>query len=160
MSRSELQRKLKTKYPDEEGYILKILDEMERVELLNDKRYTEQLINHLTQRPIGRMKIMMEFRKRGLDEELMEELIERQKPPKKITYQGVIYSLEKESPGYFHNIAKGDNWEEFRSWDFEDAKGEHLLCIEQWDEKEFEASVGKRVQEFEISNILPAEDKK
>ena len=75
MSRSELQRKLKTKYPDEEGYVLKILDEMERVELLNDKRYTEQLINHLTQRPIGRMKIMMEFRKRGLDEELMEPLL-------------------------------------------------------------------------------------
>ena len=75
MSRSDLQRKLKTKYPDEEGHILKILDEMERVELLNDKRYTEQLINHLTQRPIGRLKIMVEFRKRGLDEDMMEPLL-------------------------------------------------------------------------------------
>ncbi len=75
MSRSDLKRKLKTKYPDEGGHILKILDEMERVELLNDKRYTEQLISHLTQRPIGRLKIMVEFRKRGLDEELMEPLL-------------------------------------------------------------------------------------
>ncbi len=75
MSRSDLARKLKSKYPDEEGHILKILDEMERVELLNDKRYTEQLINHLTQRPIGRLKIMVEFRKRGLDEKLIEPLL-------------------------------------------------------------------------------------
>lgn len=75
MSRPDLMRKLKQKYPDEEGYIIQILDEMERVELLNDKRYTEQLINHLIQRPIGRLKIMIETRKRGLDPDLVQLIL-------------------------------------------------------------------------------------
>ena len=75
MSRFDLEKKLKKKYPDEGGYISQILDEMERVELINDKRYTEQLVNHLIQRPIGRLKIKLETRKRGLDEELVEGIL-------------------------------------------------------------------------------------
>ncbi|MBU1017427.1 recombination regulator RecX [Patescibacteria group bacterium] len=75
ISRANLERKLKTRYPGEEGYIIQILDEMERVELINDRRYTEQLISHLTQRPIGRLKIMVEFRKRGLDQDLIEPFL-------------------------------------------------------------------------------------
>lgn len=75
MSRSDLKRKLKQKYPNEEGYIIQILDEMERVELLNDKRYTEQLVSHLIQRPIGRLKIMLETRKRGLDWDIVQSIL-------------------------------------------------------------------------------------
>ena len=75
ISRPDLQRKLKHKYPDEGGYILQILDEMERVMLLDDKKYTEQLINHLIQRPIGRLKIKLETRKRGLDADLVDSLL-------------------------------------------------------------------------------------
>jgi len=75
MSRADLRRKLEQKYPDEERYILKILDEMERVQLLNDRRYAEQLVSHLLQRPIGRLKIMVEFKKRGLDDDLIEPLL-------------------------------------------------------------------------------------
>ncbi|TAJ14527.1 DUF4178 domain-containing protein [Marinilabiliaceae bacterium JC017] len=101
---------------------------------------------------------MKKIKVRAIQEDLLEILIDRQEPPKKITHDGITYFLEKEAPGYFHNISKGDDWEEFRSWDFEDANGNHLLCIEQWEEKEFEASIGKRVKEFEISNILPGED--
>ena len=75
MSRAVLKKKLKAKYPEEGGHISRILDEMERVMLLSDKKYAEQLISHLTARPIGRLKIMLEFRKRGLDEELMGPLL-------------------------------------------------------------------------------------
>ena len=75
MSRFDLEKKLKKKYPDEGGYISQILDEMERVELLNDRRYAEQLINHLIQRPIGRLKIKLETRKRRLDEDLVEGIL-------------------------------------------------------------------------------------
>ena len=75
MSRFDLEKKLKKKYPDERGYISQILDEMERVELINDKRYTEQLVNHLIQRPIGRLKIKLETRKRGLDPDLVEAIL-------------------------------------------------------------------------------------
>ncbi len=93
---------------------------------------------------------------RSLDANLMETLQDKQQPPKSIEYDGITYYLENEAPGYFHDIAKGDNWEEFRSWDFEDNDGVNILCIEQWDEKEFEASIGKKIKEFEISNILPS----
>ncbi|MCU4173676.1 DUF4178 domain-containing protein [Carboxylicivirga sp. N1Y90] len=103
---------------------------------------------------------MQKVKVRALQDDLTDILISRQQPPKKITYKGVVYFLEKESPGYFHNITKGGEWEEFRSWDFEDEDGKQLLCIEQWDEKEFEASIGLSLKEFEISNILPGEDNK
>lgn len=75
MSRFDLRRKLLAKYPNEEGYISQILDEMERVMLINDKKYTEQLINHLIQRPIGRLKIKLETKKRGLDSDLVDSML-------------------------------------------------------------------------------------
>ncbi|MEA3444207.1 MAG: hypothetical protein U9R19_05710 [Bacteroidota bacterium] len=34
-------------------------------------------------------------------------------------------------------------------------RGVIISCIEQWEEREFEASYGKVVEEYEISNILP-----
>ncbi|MCW3787522.1 DUF4178 domain-containing protein [Plebeiibacterium sediminum] len=102
------------------------------------------------------LSITKKIKIRVLDENLTEILHEQQKPPKKISYEGVTYYMENEAPGYFHDIAKGDTWEEFRSWDFEDEEGVNILCIEQWDEKEFEASIGKTIKEFEISNILPS----
>jgi hypothetical protein len=105
------------------------------------------------------LSLMKKKKVRAIATDLPETLMNKQQPPKKITCDGVDYYLEKESAGYFHDIAKGDNWEEFRSWDFEDEEGKHLLCIEQWDEKEFEAAIGISLKEFEISNILPAEDK-
>jgi hypothetical protein len=44
-------------------------------------------------------------------------------------------------------------------WDYADASGEKLLAIEQWGEDEFEAAVGRSVQEYEFTNILPREQK-
>ena len=75
MSRADLKRKLLLKYPEEEGNILKTMDEMERVQLMSDTHYAEHLINHLIQRNIGRLKIKMEVRKRGLDPDLAEALL-------------------------------------------------------------------------------------
>ncbi|MCK5607412.1 regulatory protein RecX [Candidatus Pacearchaeota archaeon] len=75
ISRHDLLRKLLGKFPNDEGDILKTLDEMERVMLLDDKRYTELLINHLIQRPIGRLKIRLETRKRGLDNDLVDSAL-------------------------------------------------------------------------------------
>jgi len=95
---------------------------------------------------------------RLLGDNILSYLQERQDAPKRITYQGINYTLEDSSTGYFHDIAKGDEWLEFRSWDYEDDKGENILCIEQWDDDEFEASVGKNIQEYEISDILPSDD--
>lgn len=100
--------------------------------------------------------VMDKIKVRALGEQVQTQLMNFQKPPSSFVYKGKTFLLEKEAPGYFHDIAKGDNWEEFISWDFEDEEGKTLITIEQWGEKEFEASFGVSVQEFEISNILPA----
>ena len=89
---------------------------------------------------------------------VMEQLLRQQEPPLKLDYEGVDYFYERESPGYFNDPARDKKtWEEFIAWEFEDKSGKHLITIEQWDEKEFEASVGFIIEPYEISNILPAE---
>lgn len=99
--------------------------------------------------------LMNKVKVRSIMNTLPEQLIEDQKPPNEITYNQVSYYLEDTSSGYFNDIAKGDNWEEFRSWDFENPTGDLLLTIEQWDTDDFEASIGQKIEEYEISNILP-----
>ena len=74
-SKAELIRKLTEKFPGDWGTILTVIEEMERVQLLNDRRYTEEYVNHLIQKPIGRFKIMMEAKKRGLDPEAVEQAL-------------------------------------------------------------------------------------
>jgi hypothetical protein len=92
---------------------------------------------------------------RQLGVQVHDDLMNRKKPPASIEYQDRKYFMEKEAPGFYNEVAKGDEWIEFISWDFEDEQGEYVITIEQWDEHEFEASAGKRIKEFEISNILP-----
>lgn len=94
-----------------------------------------------------------------LGDSLQQDIIARGKPANKITFEGREYSLVKEAPGYFHDITGNpNNWIEFISWDFEDDSEAYTITVEQWGEKEFEATAGKYVKEFEISNILPATD--
>ena len=75
MSKFEISKKLEEKFPDEEELIKKVVQEMERVFLLNDKQFTEKYINHLTQKNIGRIKIMVEARKKGLSSDMAEEAL-------------------------------------------------------------------------------------
>lgn len=74
-SKAELIRKLTEKFPADRGSILKVIEEMERVQLLSDRRFTEEFVNHLIQKPIGRFKIMMECKKRGLDQDMVEQAL-------------------------------------------------------------------------------------
>jgi len=88
---------------------------------------------------------------------ILEELMSTQKPPASFEYENEKFVMEEEAPGYFHDRSKGkDDWEEFVSWTYTNESGDKLITIEQWDEKEFEASIGKYIKEFEISHILPA----
>jgi len=82
----------------------------------------------------------------------------RFKAPRQIVFENKTYHLEGESPGYFKNAADKDvdeNWEEFIAWDYYNDEETHCLTLEQWGENSFEASHGKLIKEFEISNILP-----
>lgn len=71
----EMRQKLIGKFPDDDGMILKVIEEMENVQLLNDRQFTEQFVHHLIQKPIGRIKIMVETRKRGLDKDLVDQML-------------------------------------------------------------------------------------
>ena len=75
LSTYEMERKLMEKFPDEREHILKAIEEMERVQLLNDSRFAEEYVHHLIQKPIGRIKIMVEFRKKGIDSNLIDTLL-------------------------------------------------------------------------------------
>lgn len=92
----------------------------------------------------------------SVDPELPDYVAKHEHPPKKILYKGVEYRLESESPGFFNEEGKDEQWVEHISWTYYDEEESRVLNIEQWGEREFEAAVGKVLKEFEISNIVPA----
>ncbi len=98
--------------------------------------------------------LMSKIKVSKLGRDVISQLREDEEPPESFIYEGNEYVLESESPGYFNDM-KSDDWEEFRSWDFE-GPDNLIITIEQWGEGEFEAAVGKYIDEFEISNILPS----
>ena len=94
----------------------------------------------------------------SIDADLADHIVEFGKPPKKIKYNGTKYHLDEEAPGYFRDMEDediDDNWTEFISWDYYDKSEKLMLCIERWEERRFDASAGKVIGEFEITNILP-----
>lgn len=103
------------------------------------------------------MSISKKVKVRAVDQDLPEYIIEHERPPKKLNYDGKTFFLENESPGFFHDMANADEdaWDEFISWDYYDETDKYVLCIEQWEERQFDAAYGIVVEEYEISNILP-----
>lgn len=92
----------------------------------------------------------------SIDPEIPEYVEKHGHPPKKIIFKGIEYRFDSESPGYFNEEGKDEQWVEHISWSYYDADEVHTLNIEQWGEREFEASVGKVIKAFEISNITPS----
>ena len=89
---------------------------------------------------------------------LGEDVIKYQKThgkfPNRITLGEVTYLFDEESAGYYRDV-ENEDWEELVSFDFENDAEDKFLTIEQWDEDDFEVSIGKKIKPFEISNILP-----
>lgn len=71
-SRKELKQKLLQRFSESQEMIEGVLDELQRLELINDSRFAEMLVSHLIQKPIGRMKIMAEAHHKGLSRESVE----------------------------------------------------------------------------------------
>lgn len=95
---------------------------------------------------------------RKLGEEVCDYIDEHQKPPKKITLEGVKYFLDEKSPGFSKEIDQ-ENWQELISYDYLNDDEDKVLCIEQYGDDEFEVSKGNIISEHAISNILPVADK-
>ena len=92
---------------------------------------------------------------RKLGAEVNNHMKNNGRPPEEIIYEGITYYLDEECPGFYRNVDK-ENWEELISFDYWDEDEVHCLCIEQWDENDFEASKGIRIKPTDVSNILPA----
>lgn len=91
----------------------------------------------------------------SIDGDIEGEIIKHKMPPKKIIYKGVDYYRDSESPGYFKVEHTEKDWLEFISWNYYNEEEDRVLTIEQWDDREFEASYGKVIKEYEISGITP-----
>lgn len=74
-SRFELYRKLKDTY--DEDIAEEICDKMEKLRLLDDRRYAEKLCGHMLEvRHYGLFRIKQELRRRGIDAELVQEILD------------------------------------------------------------------------------------
>ncbi len=87
---------------------------------------------------------------------LRENISRTNKAPEQLAYEGETYYLDEDSAGYFNDITKGTGyWEELVSFDYLNEEEDKCLSITQWDERNFDASAGLVIKEFEISNITP-----
>jgi hypothetical protein len=94
---------------------------------------------------------------RKLGEEVTDFIYEKQKPPKKIIFEGIKYFLDEKAPGFTKEIDQ-ETWAELVSYDYIDEDEENVLSIEQYSDESFEASVGQFITESSIYNILPNEE--
>lgn len=100
--------------------------------------------------------ITQKIKIRHIDEDLPEYIVRNECPPKKLEYKGKTFYFEGENPGYFNDCDnKKEAWTEFIAWDYYSDDEEYVLNIEQWGDNQFEASYGKVIKEYEISNIYP-----
>ena len=90
-----------------------------------------------------------------LDPQIKKQIIETGDPPEKILFEGVAYHMEEMSGGRFYKDSQGSGMEVLQ-WNYRDNKGLSYLSIEQWGEEEFEAIAGEPVEEYQFTNILPA----
>lgn len=73
-SRNELRQKLLRKKFSEE-IIEKVLNELSQLSYLNDKKFAEQFFNELIGKHFGPLKIKNEMMKRGIDKQIMDEIL-------------------------------------------------------------------------------------
>ena len=90
-----------------------------------------------------------------LDERVEDSLQQKGKPPREIIFEGRVYYRDSESAGFAKEVDDPGMSEEFMNWQYVDETGKYILNIEQWQDDEYEASVGQFVSANAFSNILP-----
>ena len=96
---------------------------------------------------------------RKIGANIVDYIQANEKPPKELSFESETYYFDEESPGYIRHMNEPENWIELMSWDYYNNDETKTICIEQFDDNKFDASYGKIIKEFEISNILPAQKK-
>jgi hypothetical protein len=91
-----------------------------------------------------------------LDPGIKEHVLEHEDPPDQILFEGTTFYLDEMGGGHCYQDGEGSG-RELLKWDYMDDSGKKYLSIEQWGEKDFEASIGYPVEEYQFENILPGE---
>lgn len=91
-----------------------------------------------------------------LGSQIKTRIMETGDGPDEIVFEGEKFYLEEMAAG--HILKEGQSpGKPMLRWSYEDDGGRRYLCLEQWGEEEFEASIGEPVQEYQFTNILPRE---
>jgi len=91
-----------------------------------------------------------------LEAGLKEHILEKGDPPRELTLEGRTFYLEEMAGGHFLKDGQRPG-QPLLSWSYEDDEGETYLTLEQWGEEDFEAFLGRPVEEYQFTNILPRE---
>lgn len=103
----------------------------------------EEVWTLATKIPVGR-----------LGDAVRDKLYAQEEPPGELEYQGRSYYLFEDAAGYFREGGVGER-QPMLTWNYSDADHENFLTVEQWGEREIEASVSVRVHSYQFTNILP-----
>ncbi len=90
-----------------------------------------------------------------LGDAVRDRLYAQQEPPGEVVYRDRAYHLYDDAAGYFREGGVGEP-QPMLTWDYSDAENAHFLTVEQWGEREIQASVSVRVHTYEFTNILPS----
>ncbi len=93
-----------------------------------------------------------------LDPGIKKRFIESDDPPETIVFDKQKYYLS-ETGGALYYKDNANSGREMFKWDYADDTEQFWLTIEQWGERDYELSQGKKVEEYQFSNILPSADK-
>ena len=81
-------------------------------------------------------------------------LYAQEEPPGEILYQNEAYYLYEDAAGHYLEGGRGER-QPMLSFEYSNATDDRFLTVEQWGERELDASVSVRVRPFEFTNILP-----
>lgn len=89
-----------------------------------------------------------------LGDAVRDRLYAQEEPPGELVYRDRSYYLYEDAAGYFREGGRGEP-QPMLTWSYSDAENQNFLTVEQWGERELEASVAIRVHTYQFTNILP-----
>ncbi len=89
-----------------------------------------------------------------LGDAVRTKLYAQEEPPGEILYQNEAYYLFEDAAGHYLEGGRGER-KPMLSFEYSNATDDRFLTVEQWGERELDASVSVRVRPHEFTNILP-----
>ena len=113
---AQLKKKLLAK-GFEPGQVIEVLQGLETQNLLSDKRFTEQYLLFRTQKGFGPLRITQELREKGVDENLLENVIDEISPDWSSIMQKALEKKFGQTPALnFNDQAKRARFLEYRGF--------------------------------------------